>query len=265
MGRNNSLYTLYKEMVEGFQTKENGLFEHGARCIMDLNPNNPFQENSDNAELFFQMKLSYTRWKNHGPEAKLNYRKLLDYARKLCESHPENPYVFDKEEAKRDLEEQKEKEREVIRKLEEKRKAEELKQKEEAERQKKLEEEQQKKKEETDDIKYVLYKMTEAYNLKDSDNVRQYAVHLMDIALENPFADETPEYFKFEEMKEVYLKHNIRKVHLLAEELCQIINYTEVEPKEIKKVKTEKPKKILGIPEEEKEKKSWFKFLHPWR
>ena len=259
MGRNNSLYTLYKEMVEGFQTNENGLFEHGARCIMDLDPDNPFQENSDDAELFFQMKLSYARWKNHGPEAKLNYRKILEYARELCKAHPENPYVFDKEEAKRDLEEQKEREREAIRKLEEKRKAEELKQKEEAEKQKKLQEEQSQKEEETNDIKYVLYKMVEAYNNKDNDNVKQYAIHLMDIALENPFAEETSEFFTFEEMKEAYLKHNMRKVHVLAEDLCQIINQTEPE-----KVKLEEPKKILGIPEE-KEKRSWFKFLHPWR
>lgn len=267
MGYNNSLYTLYKEMVEGYKTNENGLFEHGARCLMDLSPANPFLENSDDAELFFQMQLSYIKWKNHGPDAKLNYRKMLEYARKMCEAHSENPYTFDKEEAKKDLEEQKMRELETIKKLEEKRKAEEIRQqqeelkKQQEEMKKELEEkEKQKREEKNNDSKYILLRMAESYNLGNNDDFKQCATHLMEITLENPFAEETPEFLKFEEMKESYLKHNMRRVHVLAKELCNIINYTEIEPE---KINLEKSKKILGVPEEKK--RSWFKFLHPWR
>ena len=260
MGYNNSLYSLYKEMLEGYKANENGLIEHGARCIMDLNPENPFQENSDESELFFQMKLCYARWKNNGPESKINYRKLLENARKLCALHSENPYVFDKEEAKRDLEEQKKRELEEIKKLEEQREAEEKKKKEDEEFKKQEKEKQQQEEEKNNDIKYVLLRMTKAYNAGENDDFKQCAVHLMEIALENPFAEPSQEFYKFEEMKEAYLKHNIRRVHVVGEELCQIINYTEIEPE---KIQLEEPKKVLGVPEEKKH--SWFKFLHPWR
>ena len=252
MGYNNSLYSLYKEMVEGYKTNNNGLFEHGARCLMGLKSDNPFEENSDDAELYFQAQLCYTRWKNNGVDAKINYRKLLDFSRQLCANHPDNPFTFDKEEAKRDLEEQKERELEAIRKIEEQRKIEEAK--------KEMEEKKKQEEERTNDSKYILLRMTEAYNSGNNDDFKQCAVHLMEITVENPFAEETPEFYKFEEMKESYLKHNMRRVHVLAKELCDIINYTEIEPE---KISLEKSKKILGVPEEKK--RSWLKFLHPWR
>ena len=101
--------------------------------------------------------------------------------------------------------------------------------------------------------------IVKAHNNNDEVNFKQYTIHLMDSIDENPFAEGTEEYDKFAEMKVAYSHHNMRRVYVVCEQLCDIVNHTEVE--------TEKKKQtILGVIPEEKEKdRSWFKFLHPWR
>ena len=124
------------------------------------------------------------------------------------------------------------------------------------------------KEEEVEDIRFVMMAMVKAYNLKNDVSFKQFVIHLMDISKENPFQEGSEEYKCFDEMMQMYnrVPPNMRRVFVVAENLCDIINYTEIDPHEIKKVINETPQKVLGvIPEEEKEKKSWFKFLHPWK
>ena len=104
MGLNNSSYKFFQEMLTGYQYGYDGMIEHGARCLMELNPENPFPENSQERELFYSIFLHYTRWKRGSVDAKINLRKLLSDAKELCEMVKENPYVFSEEE---ELEEQK--------------------------------------------------------------------------------------------------------------------------------------------------------------
>ena len=154
MGRNNDSYRFFQEMLTGHKNNEEGLVEHGARCLMDLNPNNPFPANSQEFELFFEMFLYHARWKNHTVDAKINRRKLCAAAHELCNIVSGNPYVFDKKEEAEEIKAKKEfeaqqKALEEQKKIEEQKQIEELKRKElehkQAEEQKRLKEEEEKK------------------------------------------------------------------------------------------------------------------------
>ena len=242
-------YETYKTMIDSYKNND-GRFEAAARNWIEDSEACPF-DIKDARELFFNAKKYCRKWRNGGIDSRSSKRNMVECVRRIAEMNIGYPYELiekEKEEAK---------DREYKKQLEQKQKTEEQKKKEEE--LKKEQDQRLNDQENAEDAKYVLYRMADAYNANNDVNFKQFAVHLMEITLENPFAEETPEFYKFEEMKEVYLKHNMRRLHVLAGELCQIINYTEIEPE---KIKLEEPKKVLGVPDE---KHSWFKFLHPWR
>ena len=105
MGYNNKMYQLFQEMLDGYKTNNDGLFQHGARCLIAMNPINPFKEESKEADLFFTMSITYARWNNHSVDAKINMRRMLAAAQELCSLVKENPYVYSKEEEEQELEE----------------------------------------------------------------------------------------------------------------------------------------------------------------
>lgn len=170
MSRNNIMYTMFKQMKQGYANNNMDDVEQCARCWLRLDPENPFQENTPEYEAFFQMQKSYIIWMRGDIDRKLNRRKMRRYAIELCSLNPKQPYRYNKEEEQLELEEQKAKEEE---------------------RRKKIREKEQ---------------------LKDDE---------FDIA-------------------------------------------NNVQPKLIKQVKTEK-QVVLGVPQENEDKKSWLRFLHPWR
>lgn len=92
----NDLYRMYDEMIQGYKTNNDGLFEHGVICWMDLNPENPFPEGSDAYELFFQTQLHYKSWRLGSADYKSKRRRMLAAARDLCALYPKRPYKFDK-------------------------------------------------------------------------------------------------------------------------------------------------------------------------
>lgn len=104
MNVNNEMYRMFKEMKEGYKNKNKSQMEHGARCWLDLNPENPFDENTPEGEAFFQMKRCYTIWKRGDVDRKINHRRLLSWAEALCKLNPRQPYKFDKEADKIDQE-----------------------------------------------------------------------------------------------------------------------------------------------------------------
>ena len=108
MGQNNLAYKFYSEMTKGYRENNDGLFEHGVRSWMDLEPANPFEENSDAAELFFKIQMGYTIWKRRGADMKINRRRMLEAAKALCELNPKRPYKFDKAEDAEDRRQAKE-------------------------------------------------------------------------------------------------------------------------------------------------------------
>lgn len=96
MNVNNQCYRMFKEMKEGYANNDSNQMEHGARCWMDLAPENPFKEDSDEYEMFFQMQKCYRIWKRGDVDRKINRRRMIEWARKLCELNPRQPYRFDK-------------------------------------------------------------------------------------------------------------------------------------------------------------------------
>lgn len=96
MSQNNLAYKFYSEMTKGYRENNDGLFEHGVRSWMDLEPDNPFEENTEEAELFFKIQRGYIIWKRHGADMRINRRRMLDAAKALCELNPKRPYKFDK-------------------------------------------------------------------------------------------------------------------------------------------------------------------------
>ena len=80
----------------------------------------------------------------------------------------------------------------------------------------------------------------------------------MDMNVDNPFEEGTEEFELFNTMHLNWIKvpSNKRRTYVVGKQLCELINNTELEPV--------KPKEtVLGVIPEEK--KSWFKFLFPWK
>ena len=96
MAKNNLMYKFYSEMTKGYREKNSGLFENGIRCWMMTQPENPFPKGSEEAECFFEMEMAYTIWSRGGADMRINWRRMLDAARRLCEINPKRPYKFDK-------------------------------------------------------------------------------------------------------------------------------------------------------------------------
>lgn len=98
MGKNNQMYKFYSEMTKGYREGIAAMFEHGVRCWMELEPENPFEENSQAAELFFKIQRGYTIWLRGGADKNINRRRMMAAAAELCELNPKRPYKFNKEE-----------------------------------------------------------------------------------------------------------------------------------------------------------------------
>lgn len=230
MNLNNQLFNLFNELIKGYKDGDNNIVEQSARCLVQLAPENPFKPETPENEEFFQMKRCYSIWASGAIDQKINRRRMVEHAKKLCALNPEQPYVYDeKAEAEEKIEQQ-------IKTIE-----------------------QQTMQTDQEDVKYVIKLINDAYSKNDDVSFQQYCIHLMDIVEANPFIIGTDEYEQFSFMVSVYKKNpdNKKKLFDAAKNLCDILNK--------KDVKSEK-QTILGvIPEEEQEKKNWLSFILPWR
>ena len=121
MNENNQMYMLFKNMKEAYKDGRNDIVESYARNWLLFNPENPFQPGSPEHEVFFQMQRCFTIWRNGDINARINKRKMAEWAIKLCEINPKQPYRFDKkaEEEEKLLKAKKEQELLEQKKLEE--------------------------------------------------------------------------------------------------------------------------------------------------
>ena len=103
MSKNNIMFKMFREMKEGYKTKQDALFSHGARCWMEEDPEDPFQEGTEASEMFLQMKMNFSVWKMRGADYKVHWRRMLESARKLCALNPRQPYKFDKKAEEEEL------------------------------------------------------------------------------------------------------------------------------------------------------------------
>ena len=104
MSDNNTMYRMFRQMMQGYKLGKEGqnLFVHGVKCWMDLNPDNPFPQDSEAYDFFFRMKNYYNVWKMRGADQRINERRMIEEAQKLCETKPKNPYKFDKAAAEKE-------------------------------------------------------------------------------------------------------------------------------------------------------------------
>ena len=96
MNANNQMYRMFKIMKQGYAEGDVNAVEQGARCWLDLAPENPFPEDTPAYEAFFQMQKCYSIWRRGDIDRKINRRRMIMWANKLCESNPKQPYKFDK-------------------------------------------------------------------------------------------------------------------------------------------------------------------------
>ena len=101
MSDNNMMYRMFRQMMQGYRLGKEGenLFAHAVHCWMDLNPDNPFQEESAAYDHFFRMKNYYNVWKMRSADQRISERRMVNEARELCATKPKNPYKFDKKAA----------------------------------------------------------------------------------------------------------------------------------------------------------------------
>lgn len=104
MADNNTMYRMFRQMMQGYKLEKEGenLFVHAVHCWMDLNPDNPFPEDTEAFDCFFRMKNYYSVWKLHSADYRVNERRLIAAAKDLCATKPKNPYKYDKKEAEED-------------------------------------------------------------------------------------------------------------------------------------------------------------------
>ena len=102
MSANNQMYKFYSEMTKGYREGEDGLFEHGVRSWMSMDPENPFKQDTPEYECFFKMQRGYQLWMMNGADKKINRRRMIEAAKELCEINPKRPYKFNKEENEED-------------------------------------------------------------------------------------------------------------------------------------------------------------------
>lgn len=231
-------FEYYKNMIDAYNQKDEDKFLTSARIWIESAEVNPFKIREAH-ELFFNAKRYCKKWRAGGIDCRSSKRNMIECCRKISAMGIGYPAELAEEEM------QKEKDKQYKEELA-----------------KKVVEEPKKEEIESEDSRYVLLAIVKAYNAKNEVNFKQFTIHFMDITEENPFNTETDEYNKFEEMKQAYSHHNMRRLFVVTEQLCEIINNTEVK-EEPKKVVLEEHKKVLGVPEEDK--KSWLSFLNPWK
>lgn len=247
----------YKNMMDAYKSNNEDQFAVAARIWIEESEVNPFKDREPH-ELYFNAKRYCKRWRAGGIDCRSAKRNMLEILHKIAAMDLGYPVDLIEEEKQK---EEDKKYKESLAKKREEKKAKEAAKTEE----KKVKEEPKKEKDklqEVEDCRYVLLSMVKAYNVDDEVNFKQFAIHLMDISEENLFNTQTDEYNKFEEMKAAYARHNMRRLFVVAGQLCEIINNTELE-NEPKKVVLKENKVVLGVPEEEK--KSWLSFLNPWK
>lgn len=83
-------------MKQGYANNDKDRVSQAARCWLQLEPENPFNAESPEYEEFFQMQKCFTIWKRGDIDRKINGRKMIEHAWKLCELNPRQPYKFDK-------------------------------------------------------------------------------------------------------------------------------------------------------------------------
>lgn len=228
-------YELFDNLVNAKNSNNDNDFKFYAIHLAEVSKRNPYEKDSEEARIFSQLHGQYLGYSDGRVGNKAAVNNIVAICKTLLSVNSSNPY---KKEAVKE-EPKKEPQKKIV--------------KEEPEKVEITKEELK------EDVNYLLTSMVNAYLRDDNVSYEMYVTHLMEIANENPFLMGTDEYEMFSTMKACYTHNppNKRRTFVVGKQLCDLINNTELYPEKVEK------KTVLGVLPEEK--KSWFKFLHPWR
>ena len=230
-------YELFENLVNAKNSNNDKDFKFYAIHLAEVSKENPYEKDTEEARIFSQLYGQYLSYSGGRVGDKAAVNNIVLICKRLLSVNSVNPY-----------------------KKEEPKKVEEVKVIEQPKKEETVEEPAEITKEELkEDINYLLANMVNAHLRNDNVSYEMYVIQLMEIADENPFLIGTDEYEMFSTMKACFTHNppNKRRTFVVGKELCDLINNTELYPEKVEK------KTVLGVLPDEK--KSWFKFLHPWR
>lgn len=101
---NNDAYKFYNQLIDsyfpasiekGMDYSGNNLFVHSATHLAAAQAENPFDVNTEEYQIYFQMMRHYSQWKLGGPDRKVSRRRFLAEAVKLAALRLENPFDYE--------------------------------------------------------------------------------------------------------------------------------------------------------------------------
>ena len=96
MSATNEMYRLFNTMLQGYKEGNRDTVEQCARCWMQLATENPFEFETPEHEEFFQMQRCFQIYSRGAIDQKINRRRMVEHAMKLCALDPKQPYTYDK-------------------------------------------------------------------------------------------------------------------------------------------------------------------------
>lgn len=95
---NNEGYRLYNEMINGYNMVNENKFVHGAMHFASMGLDHPFQ-NTEGDTYYGMMVICYKKWIRRGVDYRVNKRRLLHAAQRLCELDLPCPFEQDEVQA----------------------------------------------------------------------------------------------------------------------------------------------------------------------
>lgn len=113
MGKNNTMYRCFKQMVEGYKAgarEGEAMLAQGAINWLSCEPDNPFEVGSAEHTRFDRMQQHYIDWKRNTTGSRFSKKQVVREAEELCKLKPKCPYKFNRQEDEKDKKEAQEEE-----------------------------------------------------------------------------------------------------------------------------------------------------------
>ena len=99
------MYELFEQAIIAYNSGNEHAFIASVINWLSEAENNPFAENTAERQMFFKAKIYFTKWMAGGIDMRSSRRNMIDYAKKIFERQPANPYKKEtkKQEQKKEL------------------------------------------------------------------------------------------------------------------------------------------------------------------
>ena len=90
---NNQIYEYFQQMLDNFGGNQ-VLFETGVTYLFSLKPENPYEPGSEEHRMFEKLSSLCFTWQKGGVDSKVSFRRMIAFAKQLCELVNENPFTW---------------------------------------------------------------------------------------------------------------------------------------------------------------------------